>query len=468
MRQTVRLVPVMMMTVSTIVSISGPATVAGLTCPSESGCNRPRFKHSTLTIAPYAAVGSNEITYRESENFPSNLKQSVETGIDMAQKLLGKVSGVSVFLYESQSLTAQDASAYTDIDSAWCEATRSEITGYCSNDSTNREKAMAGTNNVYASHRDACQSDCGKGAVGAVPMVITSGLQEDGTYYDDVENQMTTFAIHEYTHAFQMHWGKHIPTWLMEGGAVFLEAVFSNDNSRASRETFSGYFNSHILPNVRDIYSDQTNFANWLTKFGSDRKCGDSDPHPPPNIMPNEDVGDAGYYKVGALAVAFAINKANANYTANGGRTFIDFWTSTVARKGFWHSIDVVDNDYVFDDMVHWPSEVPEGKGWKKALCDFTGYATVEAFYADFEEFVAPNGEVKSAIDLAAILESDDSVDSLRSEFINAAATTSPNACEAAPPPPPGLLSVGSAATFLPLNTVLSLLLLFLGGFLVF
>ena len=436
MRQTVRLVPVMMMTVSAIVSISGPATVAGLTCPSESGCNRPRFKHSTLTIAPYAAVGSNEITYRESENFPSNLKQSVETGIDMAQKLLGKVSGVSVFLYESQSSTAQDASAYTDIDSAWCEATRSEITGYCSNDSTNREKAMAGTNNVYASHRDACQSDCGKGAVGAVPMVITSGFargwnvlrrrREPNDYFCDtrVHARVSNALGQAHSDLVDGRW------------RGFLEAVFSNDNSRASRETFSGYFNSHILPNVRDIYSDQTNFANWLTKFGSDRKCGDSDPHPPPNIMPNEDVGDAGYYNVGALAVAFAINKANANYTANGGRTFIDFWTSTVARKGFWHSIDVVDNDYVFDDMVHWPSEVPEGKGWKKALCDFTGYATVEAFYADFEEFVAPNGEVKSAIDLAAILESDDSVDSLRSEFINAAATTSPNACEAAPPPP--------------------------------
>lgn len=464
MRQMVSLVPVMMMMVSTIVSISGPATVAGLTCPSESGCNRPMFKHSTLTIAPYAAVGSNEITYQESKNFPSNLKQSVETGIDMAQKLLGKVSGVSVFLYESQNSTAQDASAYTDIDSEWCEATRSVLGDYgCDESQRNREKAMAGTNNVYASHRDACQSDCGKGAVGAVPMVITSGLKDDGSYYDDVENQMTTFAIHEYTHAFQMHWGKHIPTWLMEGGAVFLEAVFSNDNSRASRDqTFSEYFKSHILPTVRDIYSDQTNFANWLTKFGSDRKCGDSDTHPPPNVMPNEGVGAAGYYQVGALAVAFATNKANANYTANGGRTFIDFWTSTVAGKGFWHSIDVVDNDYVFDDMVHWPSDVPEGKGWKKALCDFTGYATVEAFYADFEEFVAPNGAVKSVDDLADILESDDSVDSLRSEFINAAATTSPNACEA------GLLSVGSAATFLPLNTVFSLLLLFLGGFLVF
>jgi len=464
MRQIVSLVPVMMMMVSTIVSISGPATVAGLTCPSESGCNRPMFKHSTLTIAPYAAVGSNEITYQESKNFPSNLKQSVETGIDMAQKLLGKVSGVSVFLYESQNSTAQDASAYTDIDSEWCEATRSVLGDYgCDESQRNREKAMAGTNNVYASHRDACQSDCGKGAVGAVPMVITSGLKDDGSYYDDVENQMTTFAIHEYTHAFQMHWGKHIPTWLMEGGAVFLEAVFSNDNSRASRDqTFSEYFKSHILPTVRDIYSDQTNFANWLTKFGSDRKCGDSDTHPPPNVMPNEGVGAAGYYQVGALAVAFATNKANANYTANGGRTFIDFWTSTVAGKGFWHSIDVVDNDYVFDDMVHWPSDVPEGKGWKKALCDFTGYATVEAFYADFEEFVAPNGAVKSVDDLAAILESDDSVDSLRSEFINAAATTSPNACEA------GLLSVGSAATFLPLNTVFSLLLLFLGGFLDF
>jgi len=464
MRQIVSLVPVMMMMVSTIVSISGPATVAGLTCPSESGCNRPMFKHSTLTIAPYAAVGSNEITYQESKNFPSNLKQSVETGIDMAQKLLGKVSGVSVFLYESQNSTAQDASAYTDIDSEWCEATRSVLGDYgCDESQRNREKAMAGTNNVYASHRDACQSDCGKGAVGAVPMVITSGLKDDGSYYDDVENQMTTFAIHEYTHAFQMHWGKHIPTWLMEGGAVFLEAVFSNDNSRASRDqTFSEYFKSHILPTVRDIYSDQTNFANWLTKFGSDRKCGDSDTHPPPNVMPNEGVGAAGYYQVGALAVAFATNKANANYTANGGRTFIDFWTSTVAGKGFWHSIDVVDNDYVFDDMVHWPSDVPEGKGWKKALCEFTGYATVEAFYADFEEFVAPNGAVKSVDDLAAILESDDSVDSLRSEFINAAATTSPNACEA------GLLSVGSAATFLPLNTVFSLLLLFLGGFLVF
>jgi len=464
MRQIVSLVPVMMMMVSTIVSISGPATVAGLTCPSESGCNRPMFKHSTLTIAPYAAVGSNEITYQESKNFPSNLKQSVETGIDMAQKLLGKVSGVSVFLYESQNSTAQDASAYTDIDSEWCEATRSVLGDYgCDESQRNREKAMAGTNNVYASHRDACQSDCGKGAVGAVPMVITSGLKDDGSYYDDVENQMTTFAIHEYTHAFQMHWGKHIPTWLMEGGAVFLEAVFSNDNSRASRDqTFSEYFKSHILPTVRDIYSDQTNFANWLTKFGSDRKCGDSDTHPPPNVMPNEGVGAAGYYQVGALAVAFATNKANANYTANGGRTFIDFWTSTVAGKGFWHSIDVVDNDYVFDDMVHWPSDVPEGKGWKKALCEFTGYATVEAFYADFEEFVAPNGAVKSVDDLAAILESDDSVDSLRSEFINAAATTSPNACDS------GLLSVGSPATFLPLNTVFSLLLLFLGGFLVF
>ena len=165
----------------------------------------------------------------------------------MAQKLLGKVSGVSVFLYESQNSTAQDASAYTDIDSEWCEATRSVLGDYgCDESQRNREKAMAGTNNVYASHRDACQSDCGKGAVGAVPMVITSGLQEDGTYYDDVENQMTTFAIHEYTHAFQMHWGKHIPTWLMEGGAVFLEAVFSNDNSRASRDVFRVFQFAHI------------------------------------------------------------------------------------------------------------------------------------------------------------------------------------------------------------------------------
>ena len=38
-------------------------------------------------------------------------------------------------------------------------------------------------------------------------------------------------------------------------------------------------------------------------------------------------------------------------------------------------------------DTLDAASEVPEGKGWRKALCDFTGDDTTITFYNAFREF---------------------------------------------------------------------------------
>ena len=209
-----------------------------------------------------------------------------------------------------------------------------------------------------------------------------AGLDASGEYYEHDTNWLIQGAIHEYSHAFQTLFGAHTPAWLMEGGAVQLEAVFSNHASRGTyRKTYEDHFKHTIFPAAIDLYGDPS-VATWLTTYGSDRECEND--IPPGGVNANPDV----FYNVGAAAVAFAIYKANINHAADGGRTFADFWTNTEKHKGFWHSI-VVD-DYEFNIDTDWPSQVPEGTGWKGALANFTGHDSVAAFYADFEAWIKP------------------------------------------------------------------------------
>ena len=117
---------------------------------------------------------------------------------------------------------------------------------------------------------------------------------------------------------------------------------------------------------------------------------------------------------MGALAVAFAIHRANVAHATSGGSTSVDVWQSK--SRGFWHAIE----PYGAIDLVNgWPSSVPETSGWKKALAHFTGYNTVAEFYEAFEAFVSPLGVVASEDSLLSILESDANVNAMSLESVS-------------------------------------------------
>jgi hypothetical protein len=108
------------------------------------------------------------------------------------------------------------------------------------------------------------------------------------------------------------------------------------------------------------------------------------------------------WYNAGAVAVMYAIHKANANRP--GGRTSLDFWQSTdCPDRGFWHCIEPYNQGM---DGSFYPSSVPEGQGWKKALAIFTGFATAADFYVSFETWAAAS----SVSELLAVVEANEAV----------------------------------------------------------
>ena len=416
---------------------TGKASSSSSSCSYQSGCNRPKQRFASSTLGNHDDDDVS-ITFRQTPNFPATMRDSVEKGVELAQSFLGKVSDVDVFMYEAQNASAQNPSAYEEINGLWCEATRDEVHGYCNDGAGNQEKAMNGENNVFASGKMTC-APCGEPAKKSTPIVITPGLDSSGEYYEHDTDWLIQGAIHEYSHAFQTLFGAHTPAWLMEGGAVQLEAVFSNHASRGTyRKTYEDHFKHTIFPAAIDLYGN-TSVATWLTTYGSDRECEND--IPPGGVNANPDV----FYNVGAAAVAFAIYKANINHAADGGRTFADFWTNTEKHKGFWHSI-VVD-DYEFNIDTDWPSQVPEGTGWKGALANFTGHDSVAAFYADFEAWIKPGGVLKTPEEMSDILENSSDVDALSVEPFNNANSFMPRSCEASGGPPSSFFGVSSSAT---------------------
>ena len=257
--------------------------------------------------------------------------------------------------------------------------------------------ATDGGGQYYVSARSQCK--CDKYMLNYAPVFIIPSA-------GDSTSNLYQRAIHEYVHAVQMAFGAPMPAWLMEGGAVFMECVMSNrdaDGTHGGSDTsFSqclqfGGGRGGVIKNLRQLYSKSPgNNVQWLTKYGADRQCNnDLGPNgAPPGLIEGAETSWI-FYDTGAYAIAFAIVKANQNQASDGGRTLVDFWTGQ-GMNGFWHEVEPSEINL----MTGWPSEVPEGEGWKKALSDFTGYASVAAFYAAFEEFVAPNGVLKSEQEL--------------------------------------------------------------------
>eukprot|EP00948_MAST-09A_sp_MAST-9A-sp1_P000404 g404.t1 len=297
---------------------------------------------------------------------------------------IGTASNTESFLLEPNGPTA----AYEGLVKEMCKFDKH----LCNiNDVRAVADAQKGGGQYYLSAR----RDCG------CQQIIHDG---NPLYYlpneNDDANMVYFRAIHEYTHAVQKSFFGDVPNWLMEGPAVYNECIFSNKPS-FSTESFASCMRNNIRGAVELYRSD---YKTYLTTYGADRGCSGpaaSDPNnpvPPNGYVPGgDDAVHKLYYNVGPVATAFAIAKAANKSSDQGG--IVEFWTGT-GKKGYWHSVE----EYPLDPWSGWASQVPEGKGWKKALADFTGYSTTADFYAAFENWIAPGGQVKTVDELMELV----------------------------------------------------------------
>ena len=119
------------------------------------------------------------------------------------------------------------------------------------------------------------------------------------------------------------------------------------------------------------------------------------------------------YNDLGALAVFYAIQKASANGGGPGvgpteAEAVTNFFTSSISFSGsvgagFWLNIEPwAEMNY----ETGYPSDVPEGSGWRKALSDFTGYSDTQAFYSAFQEWALS----ATTTDMANVIAATDSI----------------------------------------------------------
>ena len=205
-------------------------------------------------------------------------------------------------------------------------------------------------------------------------------------------------AAHEYVHTWQKAMAGPLPVWWMEGGAVQIACLIGPQTANAAwisslrpnnaySECFqAGGGRSGIMNRIRDMHrADLT--VNWLKLYGENRACG-SAPLPGAGKAPAA-ADSAVWYDMGAFGLAFAVHAANLNRNLAGASklTTRDLWLGT-GERGMWREVRA----HKIDRVTGWPSSVPEGAGWRKALCDFTGFANTDAFYDALHAAVVPNG----------------------------------------------------------------------------
>ena len=180
----------------------------------------------------------------------------------------------------------------------------------------------------------------------------------------------------------------------MEGGATQLAGILSlKEGAYPTYKNFLKFENQgYIIPALSLYKMERYKGKNILQKYGEDRECVDK------NLL-QEDHQKL-YYANGLVAISYAINKANKKFASSGGRTSKDFWQST-GTKGFWHNItpQTTGLSYATDSIA----SIAEGKGWRKAFCDFTGYATTNEFYKEYQTFM----ETATEASVSAIMETD-------------------------------------------------------------
>ena len=383
----------------------GHAATIGACSPTRD-CNAPS-PYSSLTLEE-----SNTLTYVASDNFVASSRTAIEQGMALATNFLGISSNTRIYMYEPNGLD----SAYATVTANMCEFW-SRIDSGCGD--SEKTSAQGGGGQYYLSGVTGCMNN-GLTYTGAPVFMMPSVTDDD--------SNLKMRAVHEFTHVYQKAAaGGALPAWLMEGGAVYMECVLAQ--RAGTRSSFSECFKyggggGGILRNARGLYLSSPSTP-WLTMYGGDRCCGsacgtagnvcavggDESACTFDNGGSNTQYERAVFYDLGALAIAFAVQRANDTHTETGGRTTKDFFQSR--SKGFWLAVEPVEIDLVDG----WPSDVPEGSGWKGALAAFTGDATVADFYAAFEDAMVA-GTVATEPELLARLEDDDAVHSASGEAV--------------------------------------------------
>jgi len=374
------------------------APAAAQTCTGARGCNPPGvYSNGTVTTTGNAPV------YIQSSNWDSvagaDLTASIKTGVTLAASYLGYASGTRIYLLAPGGSTSDYSSMQTDI-CTYFDPTGSNSACFDSDISS----AIAGGGQYYVSGGTSCICSYTQTSTPMVIAPTTSDVSSPGGIME--------IMVHEYTHAFQAAAGGPMPEWLREGGAVYMACMMASKTSASgyagapSYSTFQGCMqsgggSSGVIANLRTLYTSDSS-KTWLTTYGEDRTCGTAYPSSIYQTAPlTSDQERQVYYDVGAMAVAFAIYKGNQR---DSSLTSTDFWRSVT--DGFWHKI----TPYQVNYETGWAASVPEGYGWKAALCNYTGHASMAAFYSEFEGIVVASGSVASVSTLLGYLETDSSV----------------------------------------------------------
>jgi len=374
-------------------------------CPNHRGCNPPT-PYSKLAFGKDAAP-----IYKESKNFPADMKEAIDQGHQAVINFAGSVDPVFSMMFEAEG-TDDDYKTVTDSlcsDLGCCDQC---ITGYPGDQGlsvltyaqANAEvrQAKDGAPGKYYSGTSKEDCSCNQKHVVNKALYYQPGKGEAAAGVGHI-------ASHEYFHAVQFALGGYPPAWLIEGGAVHVQCLLA---SKLPKMDFGsgpmslpysqcyefGGGRQGILHNTLEYYKSDIGKANGL-KIAEDWCCGDSCGAVGKQLGQLDHV----YYDAGAYAIAFAINRAKSNSTY--------FINNPEEGKGFWRNIKPWDGyDYVKDHA----SACPEGKGWRKAFTAFTGDANMDAFYAAFDKHVrdAMDGKTdeEAKAELKKILETDDDV----------------------------------------------------------
>ena len=352
----------------------------------ERDCNAPHvFSNMTITAKP-----TKNITIIKSYNWDaSGMDGPVQEGLHMARKFLGHTEPTRVYLLEPGGTDAD----YADLKKNYC-AFIGNSRAECMGGLIDNAKKGIGTYQVsgrYLAPADRCS--CNEFANPGVPLIMIPRA-------DDSYDGLRTIASHEYVHTWQKAMAGPVPEWWMEGGAEQIACLVGTQNSSANayRRCFEDK-----LADIIQMYTTKLT-TNWLKLYGENRPCDTAvlpGAGPPPNAAVT-----AVWYKMGAFGLAFAVHAANLNrnLTAGGPLTTRDMWLS-VGDRGMWRNVQA----YHVDRKTGWASSVPEGAGWRKALCDFTGFANTSQFYDALHAAVVPNGVLATKAQLLTYLEEDGS-----------------------------------------------------------
>ena len=388
-------------------------------CSPARGCNAPvSYANTVMSASP-------GVLWVVSDGFDESLRTAAQAAVNLTTSFIGAAGPARYYLLEPGAID----SAYTAVKNDVCDF--QSLGNYQDPNCGDSQitSAIEGGGDFYVSTLLNCICD---------QLSVTGARVWMLPHTDSTPTSFSERAIHESAHVTQATLANNAPTWLFEGGAVFLECYLGQ--RAGTRTSFSecmryGGGGGGVIPNTIALYATDA-ATKWLTDLGSDRRCGGETPDPA-DLTPTltDEQTRQLYYDTGAFATVFAIHRANAYHASSGGRTSVDFWQSKT--KGLWQAVA----PYEVDLMTGTPSSVPEGQGWKAALCAFTGDATVADFYAAFEAAVRPGGMVATEAQLLVYLEDDATVYTLSGtpfDYGSSDIVSTPrNACPAPPSPAP-------------------------------